>query len=120
MLQRYRQSRVINSRRKDVRSLVGNGVKMGQAVVLHTHDTSTVHRHSVRSYCPRARFTSSFSFHFFFSFLFPPAPPSLHHYSVLMESNVSSTARSLFASVINIGKRLWSDTWGKVRAWILR
>ena len=69
-LQRYRQSRVINSRRKDVRSLVGNGVKMGQAT--HARYKPVVQRHSVRSYCPRARFTSSF-FHFFFSFLSPPS-----------------------------------------------
>lgn len=112
-LQRYRQSRVINSRRKDVRSLVGNGVKMGQAT--HARYKPVVQRHSVRSYCPRARFTSSF-FHFFF-FLFSHPPPSLDHYS---ESNVFSTARSLFASVINMGTQLWSDTWGQVGAWILR
>lgn len=68
-LQRYRQSRVINSRRKDVRSLVGNGVKMGQAVVrLRTHDTwcSSTFDLIVRGRDLRVPF-----FHFFFLFFFP-------------------------------------------------
>ena len=109
-LQRYRQSRVINSRRKDVRSLVGNGVKMGQAVVrLRTHDTwcSSTFDLIVRGRDLRVPF-------------FPPLSPSL---SIIirpwMESNVFS--RSLFASVINMGRAIVERyVWGQVGAWILR
>ena len=117
-LQRYRQSRVINSRRKDVRSLVGNGVKMGQAVVrLRTHDTwcSSTFDLIVRGRDLRVPF-----FHFFLSFLF--ARLSLLLSIIIrpwMESNVFS--RSLFASVINMGRAIVERyVWGQVGAWILR